>query len=125
MPVIRASWNGELAIILAIILTVGLYFLIPAICPGFPKPVVTHIYYSNVSKPDGSREYYMDGRIINTGTRGNVIVTAQLINVTNRTPMEKSTQTVYMLEREEKAVHMRLSGRASEPYGVRFEVQRR
>ena len=86
---------------------------------------MTHICYSNVSKPDGGREYYLVGRITNAGTRGNVIVTAQLINVTNQTPMEKSTRIVYMLEREEKAAHMQLSGRAAEPYGVRFEVQRR
>ena len=37
MPVIRASQDGKLAIVPAIILTVGLYFLIPAICPGFFK----------------------------------------------------------------------------------------
>jgi hypothetical protein len=125
MRVIHANWNVEIAVGIAIILTVGLYFLIPAICPGFPKPVVTHIFYSNISAPGGSREYYMDGRITNEGTRGNVFVTAQLINVTNKTPMEQTTQMVFMLEHEQKAVYMRLTGRGGEPYGVRFEVRRR
>jgi hypothetical protein len=126
MPIIRASWNREIAVLLAVLLAVVLYLLIPAVCPGFPRPVVTHIYYSNSSTPDGGRLYTMDGRITNEGTRGNVLVTAQLINVTNQTPMEKSAgQVVFMMEREDKSVHLQLTGLESEPYGIKFEVQRR
>jgi len=40
---IRAGWTGEIAIILAILLAVIRIFLIPATCPGFPRPVMTPI----------------------------------------------------------------------------------
>ena len=67
----------------------------------------------------------MDGRITNEGTRGNIIVTAQLINVTNKTPLIQASQMIFMQDHEQKAVRMQLTGRGREPYGVRFDVRRR
>jgi hypothetical protein len=125
MPGIWENRKREIAILLGALLTVLLYFLIPAVCPGFPSPVVTHIYYANYTTPDGDRVYLMDGRITNEGTRGYVIVSGQLINATNRTPLETSTRTIYLLEREEASVHVQLTGRGTEPYQVRYEVRRR
>jgi hypothetical protein len=125
MTGIRSSWKRELAILIAVLLTVILYFLIPAISPGFPKPVVTHIYYSNSSTPEGGHIFNFDGRITNEGTRGNVIVTAELVNATNSTALTRSSQTVFMLEGEQKTVQMHLTGSAAEPYEIRFTAQRR
>ena len=122
---IRASWNGEIAIVLAILLTVVLYFLIPATCPGFPRPEMTHIYYSNITTPDGGRIYNLDGRVINEGTRGNVIVTASLVNASNQTTMTHSSVEVFMQAGEEKSVKIQLSGRALEPCEIRFAARRK
>jgi hypothetical protein len=98
MPEIRAGWNMEIALLLGILLTLILVFLIPAISQGFPRPVMTHIYYSNVSTPDGHRIFSLDGRVTNEGTRGNVIVTAELVNATNGTAMARSGTMIYMVE---------------------------
>jgi hypothetical protein len=125
IPMIHASWKGEIAIVLAILLTVILYFLIPATSPGFPRPVMTHIYYSNITTPDGNRIYNLDGRVTNEGTRGNVIVTASLVNASNQTSMTNSSINVFMMPGEEKSVKIQLSGRAFEPYDIRFTAQRK
>lgn len=125
MSVIRASWNMEIAILLGFLLTLILFFLIPAVCPGFPQPVMTHIYYSNISTPDGDRIYYLDGRITNEGTRGNVVITAELVNATHKTSIAKSTMKIYMLEGEQISVRIQLSGRADEPCDIRFTARRR
>lgn len=125
IPMTRGSWNGEIAIILAILLTVILYFLIPATSPGFPRPVMTHIYYSNVTTPDGDRIYNLDGRVTNEGTRGKVIVTASLVNASNQTTMTNSSREIFMMPGEEKSVKIQLSGRAYEPYDIRFAAQRK
>lgn len=125
IPMTRGSWNGEIAIILAILLTVILYFLIPATCPGFPRPVMTHIYYSNITTLEGDRIYNLDGRVTNEGTRGYVIVTASLVNASNQTSMTNSIIKVFMMPGEEKSVKIQLSGRASEPYDIRFTAQRK
>jgi hypothetical protein len=125
MPEIRAGWNMEIALLLGILLTLILVFLIPAISQGFPRPVMTHIYYSNVSTPDGHRIFSLDGRVTNEGTRGNVIVTAELVNATNGTAMARSGTMIYMVEGEQKSVQVRLSGLAKEPYKIRFTAQRR
>jgi hypothetical protein len=125
IPMIRASWNGEIAIILAILLTVILYFLIPATSPGFPRPLMTHIYYSNITTPDGDRIYNLDGRVINEGTRGKVIITASLVNASNQTTMTNSSREVFMLEHEEKSVTFQLSGQAKEPYDIHFTAKRK
>lgn len=122
---IRAGWKGEIAIILAILLTVILFFLIPATCPGFPRPVMTHVYYSNITTPGGDRIYSLDGRVANEGTRGNVIVTASLVNASNRTTMTNSSREVFMLPGEEKSVKIQLSGRAQEPYDISFTAKRK
>ena len=121
----RAGWKGEIAIILPILLTVILFFLIPATCPGFPRPVMTPIYYSNFTTPGGDRIYSLDGRVANEGTRGNVIVTASLVNASNRTTMTNSSREVFMLPGEEISVKIQLSGRAQEPYDIRFTAKRK
>ena len=125
MPEIHAGWNMEIALLLGILLTMILVFLIPAISPGFPRPVMTHIYYSNVSTPDGHRIFSLDGRVTNEGTRGNVIVTAELVNATNGTAFTKSSAMIYMGEGEQKSVQIQLAGLAREPYNIRFTAQRR
>jgi hypothetical protein len=125
MPEIHAGWNMEIALLLGIVLTLILVFLIPAISPGFPRPVMTHIYYSNVSTPDGHCIYSLDGRVTNEGTRGNVIVTAELANATNGTTMATSSTMIYMGDGEQKSVRIQLAGLAREPYAVRFKTQRR
>jgi len=125
IPMIRASWNGEIAIILAIILTLILYFLIPATCPGFPRPVMTHIYYSNTTTPGGDCIYNLDGRVTNEGTRGKVIITASLVNASTRTTITNSSREVFMLEGEEKSVMIQLSGRSKEPYDIHVTARRK
>jgi hypothetical protein len=125
ITMIRTGWNGEIAIILAILLTVILYFLIPATSPGFPRPVMTHIYYSNITTPGGDRIYNLDGRVTNEGTRGKVVVTASLVNSSNQTTMTNSSKEVFMLEGEEKSVTIQLSGRAKEPYDIHFTAKRK
>jgi hypothetical protein len=86
---------------------------------------MTQIYNSNFSTPGGDHVYYLDGRVTNEGTRGNVIVTAELVNATNQTAMTRSSRTVYMLEGEPKSVNIPLSGLAGEPYAIRFIAQRK
>jgi len=115
----------EIALLLGILLALILGFLIPAISPGFPRPVMTHIYYANVSTPDGHRLFSLDGRVTNEGTRGNVIVTAELVNATNGTAFAKSSTMIYMGEGEQKSVQIQLAGLAREPYNIRFTAQRR
>jgi hypothetical protein len=125
MPEIHAGWNMEIALLLGILLTLILVFLIPAVSPGFPRPVMTHIYYSNISTPDGHRIFSLDGRVTNKGTRGYVIVTAELVNATNETALAKSSTMIYMGEGEQKSVQIQLAGLAREPYDIRFKTQQR
>lgn len=125
MPVIRANWNMEIALLLGILLTVFLYFLIPAICGGFPQPVMTDTNYSNVSTPDGNRIYYLDANVTNEGTRGYVIITGEMVSSTNKFVIAKSTKTIFMKEGEKISVRIQLSGRANEPCDIRFTSRRR
>lgn len=122
---IEADRKMEAALLLGIFLTIILYFLIPATCPGFPRPVVNHIYYSNETTPDGNRFFSISGMIENQGTRGTVIVTTALVNTTNRTSLTSTSTTFFMMPGEKKTVTASLTGRTNEPCEIRVTAKRR
>ena len=99
---IRASSRMDFAIVLGVLITIGFFLIIPAVCPGFPKPVVTDIGYSYASSPGGTERFYLTGMVSNEGTRGNVIVTAKLVNASSETVKAKSADTIFMQPGEQR-----------------------
>jgi hypothetical protein len=122
---IDAHRKMDAALLLGILLAIILYFLIPATCPGFPRPLVKQIYYSNQTTTDGDRIFHIDGRVTNEGTRGNVVITTALVNVTNTTQIVNSTTIVFMQQGQEISVKTTLTGRTSEPCEIRITARRR
>jgi hypothetical protein len=122
---LEANRNMEAAILLGVLLTIVLYFLIPATCPGFPRPVVKQISYANDTTSAGDRIFYITGIVGNEGTRGNVIVTTALMNTTNKTGLTNTSTTVFMLPGEEKTIRAVLTGRVSEPCEIRITAHRK
>jgi hypothetical protein len=121
----QAGTRREMAVVLGALITIGFFLIIPMICPGFPAPAVRDIRYSSASLPDGTQHFSLTGTVTNEGTRGNVVVTAKLVNASSGTVAAKSTATFFMMPGENKAVSMSVSGRTTEPYDLVLEARRK
>ena len=122
---IRASSRMDFAIVLGVITTIGVFLIIPAVCPGFPRPVVTDIGYSYASSSGGMERFYLTGTVSNEGTSGNVVVTAKLVNASTQAVRVRSADTIYMKSGERRAIHMMVTGLATEPYDIVVEAQKK
>lgn len=122
---IRASSRMDFAIVLGVLITIGFVLIIPAVCPGFPKPVVSDIGYTYASSSGGAELFYITGMVSNEGTRGNVIITAKLVNASSETVNARSSDTIYMQSGEQRTISMTLTGPAKEPYDIVLEAQKK
>jgi hypothetical protein len=122
---IRAGSKMDFAIVLGVLVTIGFFLIIPAVCPGFPKPVVTDIGYSYTSSSGGAENFYLTGTVSNQGTSGNVVVTAKLVNASSQAVRVRSADTIYMQPGERRAISMTVTGVAKEPYEIVVEAQKK
>jgi len=122
---IRAGTRTEIAVVFGALITIGFFLIIPAICPGFPRPVVTGAQYSSVPLPDGTQNFVMTSTVTNEGTRGNVGVNAELVNASSETVVAKSTTILFMMPGEKRTVTMSVTGRTREPYNLVLEAQKK
>jgi hypothetical protein len=121
----QAGTRREIAVVLGALITIGFFLIIPAICPGFPAPVVTGIKYWSESSPGGTEHFYLSGTVTNEGTHGNVVVTAKLVDASSSTAAARSTITIFMQPGEKRTISMTLTGRTAEPYDIVLEAQRK
>lgn len=122
---IRADTRREIAVGFGALITIGFFLIIPAICPGFPRPIVTGIQYSSASSPDGSQNFVLTGTVTNEGTRGNVVVNAKLVNASSETVVAKSATTIFMMPGEKRTITMTVRGQTTEPYDLVLEAQKK
>jgi hypothetical protein len=88
-----------------------IFFLIPAISPGFPIPVVSSVQLASVS-PSGSAnlDFVVDTTLFNKGTKGNVIVVTKLVNASRNSIEGKESRTLYMNADEVRSIRTTVKG---------------
>jgi hypothetical protein len=122
---IRASRRMDMIVFCTIILTVLFFCLAPAVFPGFPRPVLTSTSFTYAQSSGGALNVFMKGTVINEGTKGNVVITLQLINASSHSVRQKKSEIFYMQQGEQRNISQTLTGRVNEPYDIVVDAQRK
>jgi hypothetical protein len=121
-----SSWKLGFSVILAISLTLLFFFLIPAISPGFPIPVVSSVQLASVSPAgDTNLDFIVDTTLFNKGTKGNVIVVTKLVNASRNSIEAKTSRTLYMNPDEVRSIRTTVKGPSGEPLNIVVEAERK
>lgn len=121
-----SGWKIGFSVLLAISLTLVFYFLIPAISPGFPTPVVSQVKLAGVSPPGGThQDFFVDATVFNKGTRGNVVVVTKLVNASRNSIEGSETISLYMNADEVRFIRTTVRGPSREAYNIVVEAERK
>lgn len=121
----NATTRREIAVAFGALITIGFFFLVPMVTPGFPRPVVSDVRFYSEPDTGGFQYFYLTGIVKNEGTQGNVIITVKLVNASRGEVMARTSDNVFMLPGDSLTYSKVLTGRTAEPYDIVFEARRR
>jgi hypothetical protein len=121
-----SGWKMGISAVLAIILTLTFYFIIPATCPGFPSPVISRVDLSGIAPVSGtSMDFFIDTTVTNEGTKGNVVIITKLVNASRNSVEGKATRSMYMNAGEVQSIRTTVRGPSGTPYNIVVEAERK
>lgn len=118
----------SIALIVAVLLVLAFIIGIPAVCPGFPVPVVTKIEINGVSSNSGNaNDFSVVSQITNKGTAGNVVIRTRLLNASRDSVEAETRAVIYMRANEQRSFTTRVStpSGGGGPYQVAIVAERR
>ena len=115
-----------IAILLAIVITAAFIVMIPAVCQGFPTPVISHVQLSGASPAaDGTLAFSVNTMVTNEGTGGNVVIITKLVNASRNSVEGRSTKILYMTAGEKRSIRTMVNGPAGTPHLIVVEAERK
>lgn len=117
-----------IALVVAAVLALAFIVVIPAVCPGFPVPVVSQIEVTGASMGSGGAgDFSVESRIINKGTAGNVVIRTRLLDASRDSVEAESRMVVYMRAGEQRSITTRVStpSGGGGPYRAEIVAERR